>query len=384
MSNSTHPKYTRGLLGLTLCLAAVNLAHAQSFMGLGDLAGGLIDSRALGISGDGSTVVGTSSAVGINPDGYQAFAWKNGVISPLNFGTYGTANAASYDGSIITGFGNGLVAKKSVDGVVSTLNRPFGSSANDVSADGSVIVGYQSSNGTGQSGSAYRLDTGWGTATQFPSIWSSAEAVSADGSVVVGYGTSLAGFWSFRWANGVVTDLGKLTGGAYGSMAVGISADASTILGWSYSSNGKEAFRLRDGTLSALGDFDFNIFESQASDASGDGSVIVGFGTDSTGRKASIWLGDGPILNLQEFASSQPGLTSALEGWNLLEATAISDNGRFIAGFGTNPLGQREAFLLELAPIPEPSTYAAIIGAASLGLAILRRRRAVDVKPVEN
>jgi hypothetical protein len=46
-------------------------AAAPTFMGLGDLAGLTFDSRAWGVSADGSTVVGVSAATMV----YDAFIW---------------------------------------------------------------------------------------------------------------------------------------------------------------------------------------------------------------------------------------------------------------------------------------------------------------------
>lgn len=48
-------------------------------LGLGDLPGGIFESDALGVSGDGDTIVGFSSSA----NGKEAFRWRNGVMIPL-------------------------------------------------------------------------------------------------------------------------------------------------------------------------------------------------------------------------------------------------------------------------------------------------------------
>ena len=54
-------------------IAAVQPAAALSFTGLGDLTGGSFQSRAYGVSSDGSVVVGGSSST----SGTEAFRWTS-------------------------------------------------------------------------------------------------------------------------------------------------------------------------------------------------------------------------------------------------------------------------------------------------------------------
>ena len=58
----------------------------------------------------------------------------------------------------------------------------------------------------------------------------------------------------------------------------------------------------------------------------------------------------------------------SLNGVTLTDATALNDLGQIVADGSDG-----NAYLLT--PIPEPSTYAAILGVAALGLAVMRRRR---------
>jgi MYXO-CTERM domain-containing protein len=66
-----------------------------------------------------------------------------------------------------------------------------------------------------------------------------------------------------------------------------------------------------------------------------------------------------------------------LAGWRLTGASSLSADGQWVVGGGINPSGQTEAWLANIAPIPEPSS----VTLAGLGLAGLlgygwRRRRA--------
>jgi hypothetical protein len=91
---------------------------------------------------------------------------------------------------------------------------------------------------------------------------------------------------------------------------------------------------------------------------------------------AVIWDQTHGMRSLLEVLINDYGLGSQLSGWSLDKATAISPNGRFIVGWGTNPSTQIEAWLVRLdaAPIPLPAAVY-LFGAGLAGLAGLARRR---------
>ena len=60
-----------------------------------------------------------------------------------------------------------------------------------------------------------------------------------------------------------------------------------------------------------------------------------------------------------------------LTGWDLLSASAISADGRHLVGYGSNPDGFTEAWLVT---IPEPGTGLLLV-TGLLGIAVRRRRR---------
>jgi uncharacterized membrane protein len=117
-----------------------------TFKGLGDLPGGVYESRACSVSGDGKVVVGTSQAT-YGPEG---FVWteKDGMksIGAITLGS--EARAVSPDGSVVVGWSNDLKGKVGVlwtekGGLVSLGRAPGAgnSFANAVSMAGHVIVG---------------------------------------------------------------------------------------------------------------------------------------------------------------------------------------------------------------------------------------------------
>ena len=216
---------------------------------------------------------------------------------------------------------------------------------------------------------------------RFGAVESQALGISADGSVVVGYASGKLGREAFRWTGGVMTSLGDLPDGSFYSHANRISADGSVVVGVGRSASGGEAFRWTGGVMTGLGDLPGGSFYSVAIDVSADGSVVVGSGSivypveDDVppGDAAFIWTADGGMEQLFDVlvARGATGLT----GWTLATANAISADGQWIAGTGYNPLGQTEAFLANIAPVPIPP--AVCLFGSALGVMGWMRRKAV-------
>ena len=101
-----------------------------------------------------------------------------------------------------------------------------------------------------------------------------------------------------------------------------------------------------------LGDLPRSWLEAYAHDANLDGSVIVGHGTTELGWEAFIRDEQNGMRNLESVLASEYGLT--LGGWPLIEASAISDDRNVVVGYGTNPLGQTEGWVVY---IPEPQLF---------------------------
>jgi hypothetical protein len=72
---------------------------------------------------------------------------------------------------------------------------------------------------------------------------------------------------------------------------------------------------------------------------------------------------------LRDVIVSEFGMGEPLEGWSLISATAISANGKVIAGFGANPAGDYQGWAVSL--VPEPQSLVTAIGF----FAILFRQR---------
>ena len=136
-------------------------------VGLGDLPGGPFTSQAIGISADGSTVVGSS----FSAPGGQAFRWTSG---------------------------GGMVGLGDLPGGI------FLSSAWAVSADGSVVVGESGGSTSGQEAFVWNSSRGMKSLREVLvnlavgpvlSGWTltRAQAISDDGLTIVGFGNNPSG-----------------------------------------------------------------------------------------------------------------------------------------------------------------------------------------------
>ncbi|GIV05348.1 MAG: hypothetical protein KatS3mg016_0923 [Fimbriimonadales bacterium] len=335
------------LLGLTVTV----ITHAQSLTWLGVLPEAY-ESEAMGVSADGSVVVGTSRS-----SAPRAFRWtRNGGMQDL--GTLG-----------------GILALGTA-----------------ISADGQTIVGY-SSDAQGRL-LAFRWRNGQMTSLGALTgvVWSEAYGVSADGSVISGHAWGFANFTAVRWNNGVIQNLGTL-GGANASRAWGVSGDGRVVVGAAFfPSQGfpeARAVRWTNSAIQQLGAVP-GYRRSWAFAASYDGCVVVGYAyaDDDVSPSISIrwvngqaqnlgWLpmggadgsiaygvsGDGSIVvgnsdgrayrwtqatGMQNLNTVYASLLA--DGSRLHSANAISPDGRFIVGRGYNAAtGRTEAFLLDTA-----------------------------------
>jgi probable HAF family extracellular repeat protein len=222
---------------------AFRWTEAGGMVGLGDMTGGAFVSQGLGVSDDGSIVVG----MGWSSSGYEAFRWTEaggmvglGDLSGGSF--YSWAHGISADGSTIVGESESTLGTEafrwtqssSMVGLGLMAGGEHGSSAYDASADGSVIVGFGHFGGHFE---AFRWTESGGMQSLGEGV---AYAVSADGSVEAGYDNG-----AFIWDqyNGK-RDIKEVLENDYGldltgwtlTMATGISADGSTIVG--YGNNG--------------------------------------------------------------------------------------------------------------------------------------------------
>ena len=330
-----------------------------TFRSLGFLPG-YAASRATAASSDGTIVVGTASTI----DGQnQAFRWNAqqglGGLGFVPGGTSSMATAVSADGAVVVGSGDAAngdppapaVAFRWAAAGMQRVDSLPGSSlchAGGVSGDGTLVVGtcLQINNSafvwTAETGAVALSRFGGGSNQQ-----STAAAISRDGGSIVGTGhPSLTG--AVMWtANGSAAVLGKLPGDVEGS-ATAVSRDGSIVVGSSMDPAGSHRmFRwTQQGGMVALGGSIESLRGSFATSMSGDGRIVVGWGSTPAGEVALIWDAEHGLRRLD--AALSIDYQTEIAGWSLQRATAVSGDARTIAGYGANPQGQTEAWIIEL------------------------------------
>lgn len=346
---------------IVLCIPASS--RAAEFYRLGG-------NVALGVSPDGSLVLTTGGvwtpARGLVPHSTSVFGRdisNNGYFAALVDGAYVPARAR---------------VGEPVLELSDAIDR---GDAYAISADGNVVVGLASTAADGQFPFRWTPQTGLVSLGRLDPTFAghgAANAVSADGSVVVG-DSEIAPLKSraFRWtpATGMV-GLGEIAGGADYSVALGVSSDGRVVVGSSGDDTGDQAFRwTQESGMVALGDLPGGDEYSQAWAASADGSVIVGVaqpGGPFIETVAFIWTANEGMRSLEDVLVQEHGLGPALQGFNIVFAGDISDDGRTIVGYGRNADDDLEGFVVI---IPEPTTATLVALAASITLLPRRPRR---------
>lgn len=343
-------KKAAGIAFLAAWMSLAGAGQGASFQGLGALADGA-NSYAFDVSGDGTVVVGQSTAGEIS----EAFRWTAaGGMAGLGWlpgGKASVAKGASGDGSVIVGLSSMKQPSGDITGwwafrwsAAGGMQSLGVGTAQKASANGSVVVGDNGAKGyrwAGDSGGLI-LDTADIT---------DARDVSADGNIVTGTVNEHA----YRWEAGKgLAELGSLPGDLF-SEAYGISAGGKYVVGVSYNT-GSQAFRwsAAEGMI-GLG-WVAGTTSSRANSCSDSGSVIVGLSPPL----AFVWDITHGMRSLRDILTQMYGLD--LTDWYLEEAIAISDDGRTIAGNGSHK-GVAEAWVATVGDLTLPELAIALRGA---------------------
>jgi uncharacterized membrane protein len=348
---------------------------APIFMGFGGGFGGAVPTD---LSADGKVVVGYWNSELLQTEPFR-WAEAGGMQSLRGDGFWGSGSSGvSADGAVVIGTSytpSGIrpfrwTAADGMQGLGGFPSDPLSIiAALGLSADGKTAVGWTQSMPSA-SFEAWRWTKdggvqGFGMPTGGSFI--QASGASADGQVVVGYSSGEWGYGPVRWtADGGMQSLGMPLGG----QASAVSADGRTVVGSAWLGSGVQAFRwTADDGVQNLG---APPWTSLSTGVSADGQTVVGYGNLGTTSSvdAFIWDAGHGTRSLKDLPQGDYGLN--LTGWTLQVAAGISDDGRTIVGYGTNPSGQNEAWLARLdAPLatqtPSVPTLAALAKDVYLG-----------------
>jgi probable HAF family extracellular repeat protein len=333
------------------------------FVALGDLEGGSAESVAMAVSADGRVVCGFASSAASGAGQHEAWVWTEGAgLTGLGFlgggQTESQAVALSADGQVIVGSsGSALVVPPSREGFVlrgSGGMQGMGvlgdgatasSAAAAVNAAGTAVVG----SAPGANGTVGYLwgELGFVVLDGADGDWFVvARGVSGDGDQVVGYATTVGGQRARVWRRGEGWGAGSLFEGEGAALAS--TPDGSVVTGRLGGGQDQELLRwTTDAGAVGLGRPGGSRSPSGWG-LSGDGGAIVGSAvrTGSGEQGALVWVeGEAPAF-LEEWLAERFGLEAA--GWRLEVARGMSADGRVIVGWGTNPRGETEAWLVRL------------------------------------
>jgi len=363
------------LLTLIVLAAPPTVSSQSSFQGVGDLPGGVFQSHAWDVSGDGTIVVGRS----VSTDNHTlAFRWVDTLgimaldptIEDTGIHAFNEASAISFDGTTIVGStllgGNGRqpmswTASGGLKGrgLYTNIdpNKYQDGRATGVSSDGSKMVGlitvevpdpgyYQATPFSANLPGGPMNLLPAGDTTSFAWAWD----VSGDGSVIVGgYSATpdpgnLDPIEAARWVNGSRTNIGSL-GAGYQNVAHVISNNGHYIAGLSNDGTTVRVFRWSQaGGMDSIGTVPYLSEGPTIRGISGNGRVVVG--TDGIPSHPFIWMEGDSMRNLQDFLANELGVD--LGGWTLTAGMGLSDDGSVVVGYGKNDSGYTEGWVANL------------------------------------
>lgn len=351
----------RKLIVLALTVVAPVARAASSFQPLGVLPGtSTWGSVATGVSGDGLTVIGMGN---ISGQDWRAVSWKVGERG-RDLGT--TPNGRRFhplgvsdDGTTVVGFNElvnisgGRAFWWTPSSGIQDMGAPSGFSENrasHVSGDGQVVVGKVAANG----GPWWR----WNPASGFETLagtnhWPN--SCSGAGDVVVGVTYSSGMNRAFRWTPALgIQALGVLPGDQQNE-ARDVSPDGDWVVGYRLSQQGlSRGFRWSSTT----GMIDIPNLPGSTGGGpeavSADGNTLGGASVVAGEERAYVWRAG---FGTQDLRAVLMAGGVDLNGWILFRVNDVSSDGLTFVGTAVDPCGLGQVFVARiggpmLPPIP--------------------------------
>jgi hypothetical protein len=371
------------LLAAAAALATASAARAQAaFFPIPNATGmpaynanGCYQSDAPRVSSDGSTVActvvpaGASAgavqrefAVWTEAGGTQVIAPDNGYGANFGWGVFGISS----DGGIVYGADWVWRQVGGYQSLAGPLWQQGLASIFGCSDDGAVVAGVRPDPLAGVfPGDLFR----WQVAqpnlqflprdAQFPEGYFLFNCISGDGNVVAAAAYN-SGVPNGTYAGAIVTAAGStlITPPSAGNATLvrDLSFDGSVAVGQASLPGPIGGFGLSSFRWTSAGGLQVLPVPGTASSAnacSASGDVVVGgyltFGS-AAGSRAYVWTASGGVVDLQNELVANQGLGVSLQGWSLVEATDVSADGSTIVGYGINPSGCKQAFVVRMVP----------------------------------
>lgn len=358
------------LLGAVMMVASPLLAAQYTLTVLGTMEGG---STSIGVGVNNSGQV-TGRGNSYYSTGTRSFLYDNGTVSDIEgIGTRSSQGEAINNNGQIIGSNNGdeqpFLWENDVKTVLN-VSSLYGE-GRDLNDFGSA-TGFASNPDTGspsaflyENGNVHDLGTLDGTG------WSEGRGINNSGQVVGTNATSLNEVRGFIYNDGTMTSLGTLQGGTYSeASSINNSGQVTGVSATNFGS-GTRAYIWENDIMTNLGVL-YDGYHSEGFDIDDSGQV-VGFSA-GIGAKAFIWNSTEGMLDLNLLIDPDDPLYGQ---FNLIRALGISDNGKYITGYGRMQGSDDLAFRLELVSVvPIPASLPLFLTGLA-GLGYLRRRKRI-------
>ena len=299
---------------------------------------GPLDANVLGMSSDGSVLVGTQVF------GTYEFRWTREGGTEILGGNGGNTKVSG-DGTMV--IGNVLVDGHNEAAIwiggrdwlplggLGDTGCPDFSNSYGANADGSVVVGL---GWIGCTAHGFRWDAidGMVDLGSLDGQSSRANAINADGSIIVGWDDSPVGDRrGARWVNGVESLLAE-PGGAFLGSAEGVTPDGRVVVGGNAGKGPQrnKAYRWteeRGGEVIGMLPNNDPLAGAYAFAVSDDGSVVGG-ASGAQAREGFLWTRTTGIFKFQDYLAELG--VQGLDNWKLDTVIAISSDGTTISGWG--------------------------------------------------
>lgn len=335
-------------------------------------------SIAYAVSGDGQVVAVLDISSGQVPSLLYSDGTQRDLSTIFPAGNNGGAvNKLSTDGSVAMGnyydaaFLNRAFIWTDADGLIDLGDlgqgvpsaQARGMSSNTTTVANAVVVGNAS---TGLGGLQAFSWTQAGGMVALPYLgtadgadMASAYGASANGSVIVGASDDGSGVQqAVYWQGGNVFDLGigSIYGASATSGALDVSASGTVIIGTATDGADTRAFRWESGVATILDNAAGGYTSFQPYEITPDGNIIVGtsFGAPNGLFQATRWDETNGTQLLEDILLAA---NVDLTGWQLAQATGVSDDGSVIVGLG-DLNGQTRGFIMSNTAVTTPEELA--------------------------